>query len=219
MHHSNNYIRLLTSADQGLYLELLKSAFAKPKHFTAAPATIRWTSTDDFYPVFGLFYENQLVSMMRAEWIETDREFLIKYDEQQMPKAYRYPIGYLAKAATIKGFEGRAFNSILRYHCLRLYRNWGVQSVIGFMVEGSPRVNIMREMGYQFFYKSKKWDGNFKSENRVLVGELSDPKAIEKAIDFLETRFPVDIVLFENRIDLSQLPMKGRISHRFPWND
>ncbi len=218
MSSEENVIRLLTRNDQTAYNQLLASAFSNPKNFQAREATRVWTPTDDYYPVLGLFHEGVLASMMRVEWIGSDREFLLKYDEKVMPKPIAYPLGYLAKAATLKHQEGRSFNSILRYYSFQIYLNWKVTGVIGFMVEGSPRVNIMKEMGYEFYQKKEKWNGNFQSDSPVLVGELKGEAAIRKALQYLEERFPVDLVMYKLQVDIQNLPMRGRIPFKFPWD-
>ncbi len=86
------------------------------------------------------------------------------------------------------------------------------------MVEGSPRVNIMKEMGYEFYQKKEKWNGNFQSDSPVLVGELKGEAAIRKALQYLEERFPVDLVMYKLQVDIQNLPMRGRIPFKFPWD-
>ena len=46
----------------------------------------------------------------------------------------------------------------------------------------------MKEMGYNFFYKKNKWEGNFKSESPVLFAHLSVPDKLEYAISYLEKK-------------------------------
>lgn len=215
--YKHDFIRVLNSADRESYEKLLQSAFEQPKNFTVEFSGKRWTISDDYYPVLGLFVNSELIAMMRIEWIESDREFEFKFKDQLKKRNYTWPMGYLAKAATMKGCEGKGFNSVLRYYCLKILRSWEVSGVLGVMVEGSPRIQIMKKMGYQFSPLEKAWTDTFKSEAPVLLAELIGNSEIDGAITYLEKEFSNLISQFNYLAGEFQIQRRGRVAYKFPW--
>lgn len=213
----SNFVRLLSKSDQIEYNKLLKASFSGAKNFRTESATQVWTKTDDFYPVFGLFHGQKLVSIMRAEWIDSQLELMHKLGEPEGTWNPRLPMGYLAKAATLPEFAGKGFNSVLRYYCLKLYTHWRLEGVVGIMAAGSSRMNVMEKMGYKFRTKSGKWNGNFKSDHPILVGYLETSEEILKAILYLENNFSSIIQHYPISSEDLLLPKKGRCEHKFPW--
>lgn len=214
-----NFIRLLTVDDVVSYNSLLEKSFSSSRLFSSTASTRAWTSTDDYYPVLGLFNEGTLVSMMRVEWISSEKEFLIKADEKKMKRNMLFPLGYLAKAATDPEYEGRGYNSLLRYHAFQIFLNWKVHGVIGFMAEGSPRVNLLKKIGYNIYTKEEKWNGNFKSDKNVLVAELNSIEKVVSASEKLRTLVGEDLInKYKVNYLLKDLLMKGRVPFRFPWD-
>lgn len=213
-----NFIRPLTALDRSEYEKLLRMSFASAEGFTAEAGTLVWTPTDDYYTVLGLWENQQLKAMMRIEWIDSEKELLIKLSENDLPKAFQYPLGYFAKAATLPSEKGRGLNTVLRYHCLKIMLNWQVTEVLGFMVEGSPRIQTMKEMGYQFFEKKSKWNGNFKSDRKVLMASLAGEEKIRSAITFIEKKFPLVLRRFPLGFSLNSVTMIAKIRYRFPWD-
>jgi len=177
-----------------------------------------WTSTDDAYPVIGVFADEMLVATMRIEWISSLKELNFKADEKIANASFEFPLGYLAKAATEPSQFGLGMNSLLRYHSFLIMKNWGVHSILGFMVEGSPRVFSMKEMGYSFFYKKNKWEGNFKSEFPVLFVHLSVPSKLEYAITYLENKLGHMLQQSHCEFRHEDIKMKLRIPMKFPWD-
>jgi hypothetical protein len=144
-------IRLIDRRYQKDYETLTRRAFGQAKGFYVRSDSLVWTSTDDAYPVIGVFADEMLVATMRIEWISSLKELNFKADEKIANASFEFPLGYPAKAATEPSQFGLGMNSLLRYHSFLIMKNWGVHSILGFMVEGSPRVFSMKEMGYSFF--------------------------------------------------------------------
>lgn len=210
-------IRILTSADKKKVEQLLKESFANPVGFTTESVVSKWSQSDDYYPSLGLFFKDRLLAYLRVEWIGSDAEFVVKVGESKVPFKFNYPIGYVAKTATHPKFQRQRLNLILRYHAFRIFDYWKVNGVAGTMVEGSPRVNTLRKLGYYFFEKEKKWSGLFKSEKKVLLALLDGPENISKAMEKIEKDFSQCFEMVDVHFNLSQVPMRGRSVMDLPW--
>ena len=211
-------IRLVNRSHQKDYEALAKRAFGQAKGFYVRSDSLVWTPTDDAYPVIGVFAENKLLATMRIEWINSLKELNYKANEPIEDVKFDFPLGYLAKAATEPSQFGSGLNSLLRYHSFLIMKNWGVHSILGFMVEGSSRVFSMKEMGYDFFYKKNKWEGNFKSEERVLFAHLSVSKKLESAIIYLEKKLGPTLQQSQCEFRHEDIKMSLRIPMKFPWD-
>lgn len=211
-------IRILTKADKVKVEQLLRETFAKASGFSTDPIVSKWSVSDDYYPCFGIFAEENLLAYMRAEWISSDQELLIKIGEPENQFKFAYPIGHLAKAATHPSMQSKGLNLILRYHALRLFKYWKVSSVIGTMVEGSARIQTMRKLGYYFFSKKKKWNGIFSSDRNVLLAILDGNERISAALEQIESQHADVIAKVDVEFSLSQIPMIGRTDTKFPWD-
>jgi hypothetical protein len=211
------HIRLLTNRDAMVYEHLIRRSFGNAKGFTVRSPSLVWTPSDDAYPVIGVFEGKRLLSTLRFEWILTPEELEVKSEEKKSPVKFDFPLGYLAKAATDPDFANTGLNSLLRYHAFKVIQHWHVSSILGFMVEGSPRVFTMQEMGYEFFQMSKKWDGNFQSDRPVLFGHLNVAKKFDFAMKYLETKLADLLPQVSVGFQHDQIPMKTRIPITFPW--
>ncbi len=214
-----NYIRLLSRDDAVAYNTLIQDSFKKVSEFRAEPQTLCWTLTDDHYYVLGLFKNHQLVAFLRMEWIESIPELRFKTDEDTILFQPEFPIGYLAKAGTATAEKNKGLNSILRYHALKIFLDLEIQSVIGIIAEGSARHKTMEEIGYQFTAKQKPWNGNFKSDRKIVIGHLSDRSTIVQACERLEKKVGLhEICTFTLHSDVKQIVLQGRTDLVFPWS-
>jgi hypothetical protein len=211
-------VRLVNKDDKIQYEKLMRNSFGSAKGFNTGPEVFKWSSTDEFYPVLGLFECGELAATMRLEWISSEYEFQIKFDELQVPFVFNYPIGYIAKTATAPEFQSKGFNLILRYHALRVFDYWRVCAVTGAMVEGSPRIESMKRLGYFFFKKQKKWNGLFSSEREVMLSVLDGQGRIQSAIELIESNHSELIQKYSVHFSLSEVPMIGKTKMRFPWD-
>ena len=190
-------IRLLNKNDADAYSELVLKSFGSAKGFMVNRNSLTWTQTDDYYPTLGVFNNNRLVSMMRLEWILTEKELVFKSQENVSFNPFTYPIGYLAKAATEPGFDGTGLNTLLRYHCFKIFECWKVHWIVGFMVHGSPRVFTMQEMGYSFYTKKNKWNGAFVSNPNVHFAYLNLAEKINVEMSHLEKKLAPIFIKYE----------------------
>lgn len=213
-----NFIRVLNQSDQIEYDLLVKDAFGTAVGFTAENSTLTWTPTDSYYSVLGLFHHGNLKAMMRLEWIESETEYLMKIDENKLPFSLDFPIGYLAKAATATDSKGHNFNAILRYQALKIFQTWDVSMVLGVIAEGSPREKTMRDIGYEFFKKEKKWNGNFRSDRQILLGFLLNREKISSAIDQLGQRVGNLVFKYPLQFDVREIRMVPKTRLVFPWH-
>ena len=142
---------------------------------------------------------------------------LMKIDEEQSPIALEFPMGYLAKAATASDSKNMNYNTLLRYHCFQIFSFWNVRKILGAIAEGAPRQKTMENLGYAFYAKKKKWDGNFKSDRPVLVGVLDSHDKLSAAIVTLKQSLGPMIQNFPLRFDYQNVPMTGRTRLMFSW--
>lgn len=214
----DSYVRLLVRSDKIQYERLMKDSFGSAKGFFTRSEAFNWTAIDDFYPTLGLFDQGILKAVLRLEWIYSNYEFEIKFDVPKAPFEFNFPIGYIAKTATATDSQSKGFNLVLRYHALRIFDYWRVNAVTGAMVEGSPRVESMKKLGYYFFKKEKKWNGVFSSDRDVLISLLDGQERIQNAIAKIESTNLDLINGYQIQFSLSQVPMTGRINLKFPWD-
>ncbi len=210
-------IRLLNKNDADIYSELVRKSFGSAKGFMVNRNSLTWTPTDDYYPTLGVFNNNKLVSMMRLEWILTEKELVYKSQEEVSFAPFTYPIGYLAKAATEPGYDGSGLNTLLRYHCFKIFKCWKVNWIVGFMVFGSPRVFTMQEMGYSFYTKKNKWNGAFVSDRNVHFAYLNVDEKMNDAMAYLEKELAPILNEYEVEFKHEEVPMKSKLNILFPW--
>ncbi len=209
-------VRLLDRTDSKDYEALCRRSFAAAQGFTVLSSSLVWTPTDDAYPVLGAFLDGRLIASMRIEWIETLRELNFKAHETIEEGRFEFPLGYLAKASTDPQLAGAGYNSLLRYHSFLIMKYWSVHSILGFMVEGSPRVFSMKEMGYRFTFKKNRWVGNFESDSRVLFAELPVREKLDSAIQYLTVKIQPLLNSSQILFDHNSIVMKLRAPISFP---
>lgn len=180
------YVRLLTKSDSKKYQQLMKESLGSAEGFAVHRQSTEWTMTDDAYPLFAAFHGEDLVSVMRVESVLSQKELKFKLDEDFSVEGLSFPAMYLAKAGTSPSLKASGLNALLRYHSLKLAQAWGARFVFGVMAENSPRVFSMNEMGYVFKEKKEKWDGNFVSDQKILIACLDLQKSSAQAFAYLE---------------------------------
>ena len=163
-----------TSEVNALRLEQYQTA----KGFEVKAPGILWNKSDDESIILGVYDGELLVSTMRIEIIQ-DQALLEEKLEcpWNFGREIEFPIMLLSKASTDKNYHSLGLNALLRDESLRLAQEWEVSCLIGTMIEGSPRVNSMKIMGYEFFRNELGWNTtNYKSLDPVLVSYLGRDK-------------------------------------------
>jgi hypothetical protein len=211
-------IRLLTPSDAPAYHALMVQSFASAEGFTVSSEAKRWGNAETYYPTFGIFHDDVLVAMLRTEWVLTQKELDFKLGCHFTHPELKFPAMYLAKAATLPGSKSQGLNSVLRFLSLRVAQHWGARFVFGVMVEGSPRVFTMLEMGYEFQKLPKSWNGNFVSANAPMLGVLDMEKKGSFALQYLKTRVTNYLSDCEVQFDVRQLHIIDRKDVRWPWS-
>lgn len=167
-------ISLLDHRHAPLVNALRLEEYAQAKGFTVQPPGILWNRSDDQSIVLGAWADDQLVSTLRLEVIESRDLVEAKIEcPWSFPVALRLPAMILSKMATRKAFRRSGINDALRLQALGLARDWGLEMVLGTMVAGSPRRAAMEAMGYQFFTNEMGWQTtNYQSHQDVVVAAL-----------------------------------------------
>lgn len=173
-------IRFLGRQHEAQYTRVLQRAFTNSDKFIAHPAT--WSWPQDQNPNLGVFHDSTLISVMKMDRISTPEERSFKLHTDLPLTNLTLPFMYLNKAGTLPEFEGIGLNSLLRYHFIGMARQAGASFLVGTMIKDSPRVRIMKEIGYEFLPNNKKWDGYFISDELPLIGFLDLQKNGESAL-------------------------------------
>ncbi len=199
-------LKILRRKDRLEYNRLALIAYAKAKGFTAEEKAILWGPLDESFYQLGLFDGNRLVSNMRLEWLRDAREFKgrLKYE----PREGEVPCAYLNIAATDPEWQGKGLNSIIRYFCLKAVGNWPVNFIFGSMVPGSPRIQAMKRMGYEFWESTQPWATGFKSEEMPLIARLDLRHQKSQALKVLESESQV--LLKDIRLDFPPESLRMR---------
>jgi hypothetical protein len=152
---------------------LRTAEYAKAGGFRVDPKVIEWNPSDDESFILVVREGEKILATMRAE-LADNVEIVEK--KLECPWAFGdlgFPVLLLSKAATDSTIRGKGLNTVLRYWAFRLAEHWKVSHVVGTFVEGSPRINAMREMGYEFHRNELGWFRlDYQSERPVLVAKL-----------------------------------------------
>lgn len=156
-------------------INLLRTAeYAKAGGFRVDPKVIEWNASDDESFILVIRDGGKIIATMRAELADN---VAIVEKKLECPWSFGdldFPVLLLSKAATDSSIRGKGLNTVLRYWSFRLAQHWGVSYVVGTFVEGSPRINAMREMGYEFFRNELGWfQLDYQSSRPVLVAKLN----------------------------------------------
>jgi len=173
--------------------------------------------TEEIYPVLGAFHGSTLVSTMRVEWVLSPRELQYKLTGHFAQAEPEFPAMYLTKAGTLPEMKGHGLNSILRFAALQIALSWKVRYVFGTMLEGSPRVFTMQEMGYDFQRSGHSWAGNFISDRKALLACLDLKHSQKQAFDYLNVILGPRLNDVDFALDLEKLQINEPIGARWPW--
>jgi hypothetical protein len=211
-------IRRLTPADALQYRDLLSKSFGSSKGFMVQNRGSEWVYADDYYITLGVFHDGRLVSSMRTEWILTEKEFRYKMmTDVQFPFDVTFPSVYLTKAGTLPGIKAQGLNSILRYLSIKVAQSWNARYIFGSMVEGSPRIFTMQEMGYEFISAQRQWRGNFISEKPPLVAWLDLSTQGDRALSYLEDKLSGILADYVVNFDFVNCRIDEKPKEKFPW--
>ncbi len=151
--------------------------YAKAGGFYVDPKVIEWNASDDESFILAIKEGGRILATMRAELADN-----VSIVEKKLECPWNFgelgfPVLLLSKAATDSSIRRRGLNTVLRYWAFRLAEHWKVSHVVGTFVEGSPRINAMREMGYEFHRNELGWfQLDYRSERPVLVAKLDFAK-------------------------------------------
>lgn len=202
-------IQILNSSHISQYEALQTASISAAKGFVAKPETTKWYSANEVYPTLGAFHGDQLVSVMRLEWIFTWPELNSKMHSQYCDTRIQFPVAYLTKGGTHPQSMNLGLNSLLRYHALRICLTWPVEFLFGTMISGSSRVDSMRQMGYEFYINPIKWQGHYQSTETALIGVLNLKHKGSSALHYLETKYPMLINAYKTSFNPNDIKIKG----------
>lgn len=200
-------LRLLTKHDQKQYEALLKESFGNALGFTVRPEALKWGKDQEYFPTLGLFNDQKLKAVTGLHWVATWPKLKYYLHADFQNSEVTLPVALTTKAATALDQKGLGLNSVLRYHCITIAMKWEVSHLMSTMVEGSPRVFTMEQMGYEFQKNPKKWDGYFISDKPALIAYLNLKKNGPGALAYLEKTNGALIQSYKSELDLDSISM------------
>jgi hypothetical protein len=167
----------------------MRSSLGSAPGFAIQDISAKWLPANEQYVTLGVFHDENLVSTMRLEWVFSGPELYSRLASQEiLPFSLVWPIAFLTKAGTRNEVKAAGLNSLLRYLALKIALTWKARYLVGTMVEGSPRIFTMKEMGYEFIKNSHGWNGDFISARTPLIAWLDLEMKSQQAISYLEER-------------------------------
>ncbi len=143
--------RRCLSTDKPMIDRLRVAEYLKaPQFIVNTPSALEWDASDDQHVVLACLDGDVAVATMRG-FVAADEAQMRFCMEAELPDLQvEYPCLILTKAATRQGEQGLWLNSLLRYFFLDAAARRGVRTLAGAVFAGSPRVILMRELGYRF---------------------------------------------------------------------
>ena len=177
-------ISLAQEVHQEEVARLRAQEYAKAKGFSVDLTTLRWQQTDSECYVL-IAEDGKIVSTMRGEVIAEQSLLEAKLECPWTFHELKFPVLLLSRAATDSAYRGAGLNLVLRYWFLLLAQHHNIPFVVGTFVEGSPRENSLREMGYQFFSNDLGWQkSTYRSHRPVSVVSLDMAKHGARALAY-----------------------------------
>lgn len=141
----------VVSADRlGEIASLRRLEFMRSQSFTLVDESVDWSAGDDDAVVLAAFDAfDRAIASMRAHIFSSMAEAEAVLAAPFAHADLTFPAIGLSRAATLREYQSAGLNSALRFYFLHFARTWGIRYVLGAVYVGSPRVNLMREVGYE----------------------------------------------------------------------
>jgi hypothetical protein len=158
--------------------------------FRASPEAVSWNESDEKGKVLSVVTsQGEILSSMRAEIIHDSYELSQKLDFDDLDNHITLPVGLLGKASTDGRYRSSGFNTYLRYLAYQYFYKNNIRYVVGTMIPNAPRLNLLRELGYQFIENKAGWHRyGYKSDGKTLVGYLDLKSNYDQIMQTLEEK-------------------------------
>ncbi|MED5619663.1 hypothetical protein [Ideonella sp. BN130291] len=152
-----------------------RSAYRQAREFSwKDEALLQWGPADDAATVLAAWdTDGQVLSTVRATVLPTiaQAEGFLEYSLAGIDIAA--PALVLSRAATTPAAARQGLNSLLRYAYLcGAAACEPIASVMTIVYEGGPRLNAMREAGYDFSRPCANWDSEAVTHTRALLASM-----------------------------------------------
>lgn len=179
-------LKILDRPFSAAYDQLNTDCFNQETSFWINPRLLKWSEADDRSLVLGLFKNEELVASMTCQIFVSAKHLttrLLGLSEEALPSDLRFPLLYISRSATDPDHTKRGMNTRLRVVALSIAKGLGFSQACTTVLEGSPRLNTMIEMGYRFVVNPRKWNTeSYRSPKVPLVGFIN----LAEVDDFLE---------------------------------
>lgn len=135
------------------------AAYETATEFTILrPEKLLWSPDDKQCAVAAVFTSEDLaIATMQGRVVITNSE-LESVLEARVPQAdIDYPCLVLSSAATMPGNHYSGLNTLLRYYFFSAAACSNVRSIAGQVFRGAPRLNLMADLGYEFYSSAEEW--------------------------------------------------------------
>lgn len=161
--------------------------FQRSAQFTLLqPAMLEWNHSDDTSIVLSAWDGPRAVATMRAV-LACDTAQAESCVQCIVPSQTAFPAMVFSNAATHWDYRGIGLNQLLRYHFLKIAMDFEIQSMLSPMYEGAPRIQFMKDLGYQFSIPQRSWQKKLDPKATRILGILTRSK-MPQAMDLIETQ-------------------------------
>lgn len=161
--------------------------FQRSAQFTLLqPEMLEWNHCDDTSIVLSAWDGPCAVATMRAVLV-CDTAQAESCVQCTVPSQTAFPAMVFTSAATHWDYRGIGLNQLLRYHFLKIATDHEIQSLLSPMYEGAPRIQFMKDLGYQFTTPPRSWQKKLDPKATRILGILTRSK-MPQAIDLIETQ-------------------------------
>jgi hypothetical protein len=186
-------VRYLNEFDLNNYISLLKENYLFNEHFQVKVELFQIPNVS-LKNVLGVFENNELVATMKLEYATNEillQKMLctdLKFD------FLKFPIAILSRGATTKSRRNQGYNSLLRYYFIKSLLQQNITFLFGTMIKDTPRVHLLRKLGYTIIENNRKWSGYFNSDLTALICYLDLKKDGTAALDELRKTIPIRMI-------------------------
>jgi hypothetical protein len=196
-------VRFTTPYDYKQLLDFRTAQFESAKEFDLINPSLLSTQTGQ---ILIIEINNKIVATMQYD-LGINKHQLNSQTSARIPSLTHkvLPCYTLTKAATAQEFRKIGLNSYLRLLIIKKAKMLELNALVGTSFENSPRLNLLKEIGYDFYEVTQKDKTYIKSKGKVYFLVLPKEKfnfAIEKLE--LET---LELIQQYNINDMTNIPI------------
>ncbi len=144
--------------------------------FWIRPELLQWSSSDELSFIIGIYEQGELVGAAKWEMIHSEQHLLTKLvgiTKQNLPSNLKYPVIYTAQSSSLPKVRNKGLNTKLRKVSLKMAQLAGIPTSCTTLIQGSPRIRTLENLGYLFSVNQTKWNtASYKSDRFGMIGVI-----------------------------------------------